>query len=156
METEAEGHKMVRIVGAPPGRNGFSLLEILVALVLLSVAATALFQLFSRSSRNIAVSEDYLAGAIVGETSMRKVLDNDDLREGTLSETKENGYKVEARIAEVLKEKTENLQFRVFDVDMSVRWLRGTKEKVIRLKTLKLVSKTGLKGGGTGVAPEYR
>lgn len=144
------------IAGSSRAQAGFSLLEILVALLLLSITATILFQLFSRSSRNISVSEDYMTAAIVGEASMRQTLDNDDLQEGTFSQTKENGYTIEARITEVLKERTESLQIRAFDIDVCVKWSRYFKDKMIRLSTLKLMDKTGLTGEGTRTLPGRR
>lgn len=146
----------MRIDRPLPVQAGFSLLEILVALVLLSMAATILFQVFSRGSRNISVSEDYVTAAIVGETSMRQVLDKEDLQEGAFNETKENGYRIETRITEVLKERSENLQFRVLDIDVSVNWSRNSKDKMIRLRTLKLIDKTRLKGDSTRALPTTR
>lgn len=155
-EIGGKGNIGTMLVGTVYARKGFSLLEILVALVLLSLAAVLLFQLFSRSSRNISVSEDYVAAALVAESSMRKVLDADDLQEGTLSEAKDSRYKVESRIAEVLKDRTENLQFKVLEVDMAVKWPVGSKEKVIRLRTLKLIDKTRLKGNAASGVPATR
>jgi prepilin-type N-terminal cleavage/methylation domain-containing protein len=152
----SKGGNKMGIDGVQRADSGFSLFEILVALVLLSMAAAILFELFSRSSRNISVSEDYVAGTIVGETGMKKVLDIEDLQEGTSNEVQDNGYRIETRITEVLKERTENLQFRVLDIDMSVKWLRGSKEKMIRLRTLKLIDKTGLKTSAASGIGESR
>ena len=122
--------------------DGFTLLEILVAIALLAIALTLVIELFSGSLRNIRASEDYLKAALEGEVSLRKILDDDNLQAHTFAEVKENGYRVETTISEVMKEKTDSLQYRVMEIDLAVKWRKGAKEKVTRLKTVKLINKS--------------
>ena len=67
--------------------HGFTLLEVLVALSILGVAVTVLFQLFSTNLRTIALSGDYVLATVRAEAKMREVLDDDALGPKAWSET---------------------------------------------------------------------
>ncbi len=126
--------------------DGFTLLEILVAIALLAIALTLVFQLFSGSLNNISASEDYLKAAWEGEVSLRRVLNDDNLQAGTFTEVTANGYRIETTVSEVMKEKTDSLPYRAMEIDLAVKWRKGSKEKVTHLKTVKLVNKS-VQGG---------
>jgi general secretion pathway protein I len=121
--------------------QGFTLLEVLVAVALLGIAVTAVMQLFSANIRAISVSEDYLYASAKAEAKMREVLDNDNISEISFSEITDDGYRMDVSIAEVLHERTENLPVRLMEVDLKVSWTKGPHEKSITLKTLKVVEK---------------
>jgi general secretion pathway protein I len=53
---------------APRCQSGFSLLEVLVAFVVLSVLATALFRLFSGALVNASAADDYTHAVLVAES----------------------------------------------------------------------------------------
>ncbi len=140
---------MKRRTAAISGTGGFTLLEILVAIALLAIALTLIFQLFSGSLNTIRTSEDYLKAAWEGEVSLRRVLNDDNLQTGTFTEVTANGYRIEATISEALKEKTDSLPCRVMEIDLAVKWSKGTKEKVTHLRTVKLIDKLP-QGGAIG------
>lgn len=123
------------------GCKGFTLLEVLVSLSIVAIAAVLVFQLFSADLRAIAASEDYASAVVKAEAKMREVLDNDDLQESSWSEATPDGYRMDASVTDVLKEKTKNLQVRLMQVDLTTRWFKGTKEKMLALRTVKLVNK---------------
>lgn len=129
------------------GADGFTLLEILVAIALLAISLTLVFQLFSGSLNNIRASEYYLKAAWEGEVSLRKILNDDNLQAGTFAEVTENGYRVETTVSEVMREKTGSLPYRAMEIDLAVKWHKGSKEKVTCLKTVKLVNRS--QQGGT-------
>jgi len=135
--------------------DGFTLLEILVAIALLAIALTLVIELFSGSLRNIRASEDYLKAALEAEVSLRKILDDDNLQARTFAEVKEDGYRVETTISEVMKEKTDSLPYRAMEIDLAVKWRKGPKEKVTHLMTVKLVNKSA-QGGTVHHAPGIR
>jgi type II secretion system protein I len=124
-----------------PGEEGFTLLEILVALAILATAITIVFQLFSASLRNISFSEDYVTAAARAESKMREVLSAEDLTEGFWSETSAEGYQFSITVTRALEQKTDALPVQVLDVDLSVKWQKNSKERTIRLKTLKMTTK---------------
>ncbi len=120
--------------------KGFTLLEVLVALALLGIALLSIIRLFSANLRGIAVSEDYAGAASRAEAKMREVT-----AAGTLSEAVSNeeadGYRIETSIKEALHKRTEQLQVKLFEVDVKVSWMSGRKDKSLALQTMKLVEK---------------
>jgi type II secretion system protein I len=121
--------------------KGFTLLEILVALAILATAVTIIFQLFSAGLRNIAVSEDVVSAAVRAEAKMREVLSNEELTENSWTETTTDGYTFAVNITEALQEKTDSLPVQVLQIDLAITWTKNTRERSLRLKTYKTVSK---------------
>ena len=128
--------------------EGFTLLEVLVALSIVAIAVTVVLQLYSADLRAISASEDYVSAVLRAEQRMREVFEDDGLSEKAWSETTRDGYKVDVVVSDVQKERTENLQVRLLQVNLTMRWMRGTKEKILTLRTMKIVNKIG--PGSTG------
>ena len=124
-----------------PSAKGFTLLEVLVAIALLGIAITMVLQLFSADLRAIAASEDYVSAAARAEAKMREVLDNDTLAEGSASEITNDGYRLNVSVASILSERTDTLQVMLMDIFVTVYWTKGTKERSLSLRTMKLVNK---------------
>jgi general secretion pathway protein I len=121
--------------------KGFSLIEVLVAVALLGIAVTVVIQLFSANLRAIASSEDYIYASAKAEAKMREILDNDELSETSFSEITDDGYRMDVSIAEVLQDRTENLQVRLLEVVLAVYWTSGTRERSMTLRTMKVLEK---------------
>jgi prepilin-type N-terminal cleavage/methylation domain-containing protein len=121
--------------------QGFTLLEVLVGLAIMSIAVVLLFQIFSANLRSIAVSEDYASAAIKADARIREVLDNDKLAESAWSEVTTEGYRLDIVIAETLNQRTELLPVRLLDVALTINWKKGTKNKSITLRTIKMVGR---------------
>ena len=134
-------------------RKGFTLLEVLVSLSVVAIAVTVVLQLFSADLRALSASEDYVSAVLRAETRMREVLDDEGLVEKSWSETTRDGYRVDVNVSDVMKERTDTLQVRLVKVDLTTRWVRGTKEKSLRLETMKIVNKSALDTGMPGAAP---
>ena len=124
-----------------PRRGGFTLLEVLVAIAILGIAVTVVLQLFSANLRAISVSGDYVSAATKAEAKMREILSDDKLSEKSSSETTDDGYRIDVSVTDALKERTDNLQVRILEIDLTVHWTRGTKERSLAMKTMKLVNK---------------
>jgi len=122
-------------------RDGFTLLEVLVALSILGIALTIILQLFSANLRAMSASEDYVSAVTKAEAKMREVLDDKDLSEKSWSEITDDGYRMDVSINETLKDRTDNLQVRVLEVALTVYWTRNTKNKSLTLRTMKVVNK---------------
>jgi len=120
---------------------GFTLLEILVALAILGLAITIILQLFSANLRALSVSGNYVSAVTKAEAKMREILDDTNLSEKSWSEVTDDGYRFDASITETLKDRTENLQVRLLEIDMTVQWTDGLKKKSLTLKTMKVVNK---------------
>jgi type II secretion system protein I len=121
--------------------RGFTLLEILVAIAILSIAVTVVLQLFSSGLRAISASEDYVSASVKAEAKMREILADDKISEKSFSETTDDGYRIDVSINDVLKDRTENLQVRLLEIDLIIHWTRGTKDRSLTLKTQKMVEK---------------
>lgn len=122
-------------------RKGFTLLEVIIALALLGIAVTVVLQLFSSNMRSISASEDYVYAASKAEARMREVLDDENLTEKSWSEITDDGYRIDVSITNALKERTENLSVNILEIDLTLHWSKGIKERSIALKTMKVVNK---------------
>jgi prepilin-type N-terminal cleavage/methylation domain-containing protein len=122
-------------------RRGFTLLEVLVAVSIIGIAIVVILQLFSANLRNISDSSDYVEAATRAEVKMRETLDNDSLLEKSYSEITNDGYRMDVAVTETLKERTENLQVRLFEIALTVHWTKGAKEKSMTLKSMKVIKK---------------
>jgi general secretion pathway protein I len=121
--------------------GGFTLLEVLVALVLLSISLVAIFELFSANLRGIAKSDDYSHAVIMAESKMRQILDDDTLAEQTWTESTEDGYRMNTVVSSTASDRTENLQIKLLEINLTVSWIKDSKERTLNLKTLKMVNK---------------
>jgi general secretion pathway protein I len=71
---------------------GFSLLEVLVAFVILALVGTALFQVFGGALNNAAVAEEYSRAALLAESRLADAaVENSPLREGGDQGSSEDG-----------------------------------------------------------------
>jgi len=71
--------------------RGFSLLEVLVAFVILSLVAVALFRLFSAALNNASAADDYSRAVLVAESALATAAATQPLRETTQSGTVDDG-----------------------------------------------------------------
>ncbi len=123
-------------------RKGFTLLEVLVATAILGMAIAVILQLFSANLRAIALSRDYVSASIKAEAKMKEILNSDEkISEKSYSETTNDGYRVDVSITDVLKERTETLQVKLLEIDLTIRWLKGSKERSLTLSTMKVVKR---------------
>ena len=76
-------------VRKPP--RGFSLLEVLVAFVILSLVAVALFRLFSAALNNASAADDYSRAVLVAESALATAAAAQPLREATQSGAVDDG-----------------------------------------------------------------
>ena len=98
-------------------------------MVLLSIALVAIFELFSANLRGIAKSDDYSHAVMLAQSKMRDILDNEDLAERAWTETNDEGYRFDTLVKETARERTENLQIRLLDINLKVSWTKDTKER---------------------------
>lgn len=121
--------------------KGFTLMEVIVALSILGIAITVILQLFSANLKAVSVSEDYVLALIQADMKMREISESDDLQEKMWSETTEQGHRLDITITEILKERTAALQSSLMEIQLTVSWTKGQKERSQTFKTLKVVTK---------------
>ena len=76
---------------APRASGGFSLLEVLVAFVILALVATALFRLFSGALVNASAADDYTHAVLVAESVLAEAAAANPLVEATNTGSAEDG-----------------------------------------------------------------
>ncbi len=128
----------------PAGQEGFTLLEILVAFVILATVVTVVLQLFSTNLRTLAMSDDYLTATVLADIRMRELLEGGQLKEGTSSETKD-GYVMDMTVTEALRQRTKGFSWQVFEVVLNVSWQQGVRKRSLSLKTFKTVKREVIK-----------
>jgi general secretion pathway protein I len=136
----------IRAAGASPfngvlGRkDGFTLLEVLVAFVLLATTVTVILQLFSSGIKALSLSEDYATAVVRAESKMREIADNEQLAENAWSETSpEGGYRFDITVAKTYETRTKDLPMKILEINITMSWKMGGKDKSLILNTMKTV-----------------
>lgn len=121
--------------------KAFTLIEVLVALTLLSITVTLVVQLFSSSLRAMGSTDDYVMAVKRAEFRMKELTDADLLEEGSWTETTDEGYRMKIDVSDTLKERTDYLYLKLMRIDLTVQWKSGLKERTWTLHTMKTMSK---------------
>jgi len=80
-----------RAPNVPSRMRGFSMLEVLVAFVILALVGTALFRLFSGALTNVAAAADYSRAVLVAESVLAEAAGTQPLRETAQAGTADDG-----------------------------------------------------------------
>ena len=132
---------------------GFSLLEVLVAFVILALVATALFQLFGGALNNASVADEYSRAALLAESRLAATaVENTPLREGSADQgtTEDGRYSWETKVEAYVPPGTSDDQnrlaqsaaVRLLRISVNVSWpgMLGA-QRSISLATVRLVAK---------------
>ncbi|MEP7276957.1 MAG: prepilin-type N-terminal cleavage/methylation domain-containing protein, partial [Betaproteobacteria bacterium] len=127
--------------------RGFSLLEVLVAFVILALVATALFRLFGGALNNAAAADDWSRALLVAEARLAVAANALPLREGSDRGTlQDTPFAWQTRVEPYVTPDTspdlarasENTPTRVYRVTAEVHFPSDTgKDRVVALSTLR-------------------
>jgi len=130
--------------------RGFSLLEVLVAFVILSLVATALFRLFGGALNNASAADDYSRAALLAESVLAETAAG-PLREGGAQGSADDGrMRWTARVAPYrapnvnpdLEQQSETMQTRLYQVAVEVAFPGAAGgERKFALATLRVAPK---------------
>jgi general secretion pathway protein I len=136
--------------GRPLGKQagGFSLLEVLVAFVILALVATALFGLFGGALRAASASEEWSRAMLVAQSRLVLASNTTPLREGSSAGTEDDGriawqtavapYAIPDANPD-LERVSETMPTRLYRVTVDVRYAGGDgRERTISLATVKV------------------
>ena len=137
-----------RFVGLRPAPRGFSLIEVLVAFVILALVATSLFRLFSSSLTNASISEEWSRALQVAESRLATAAAAQPLKEASERGTDLDG-RVEWQInvtpyvvADVdpeLDRASETLAMRLLRISVDVKYKGGDgRERTFSLATVRM------------------
>ena len=121
--------------------SGFTLLEVLVALAIMAIAATLVIQLFAGDLRAIARSGNMTSAAVRGDSRIREIVADPSLEENAWSEEHPDGYRLDIIVSEALKQRTDNLPVKLMEVELTIRWTEGVREKSLRFRTMKMIDR---------------
>ena len=72
---------------------------------------------------------------------MTAILDDAALEPTAWTEDSGDGYRFDVSVTEALADRTENLTVRVLEVDLTLRWMTGARERALTVRTLKVVDR---------------
>jgi general secretion pathway protein I len=127
--------------------RGFTLLETLVAFMLLSLALALIFQIFSAGLRNGSAAEQHVAATIVADGVLHALDARSQLEIGEQSgEDGPFSWRLEILPAAIAAEaETGNIppEHRLLRVDLQVQWSHGNRLQQLEVSTLRLGNADG-------------
>lgn len=132
-------------------RKGFTLIETLVAMMILSISFVVIMQLFSGGLKSSKITTDYIYGIFHAREKMEEILLSDNLTSGNLNGDFDDGYEWTATVSLLeTDEKADNrMPVTPAEVMVDVRWRNGERIKHFKIKTITLAQKPKIEGLGT-------
>jgi type II secretion system protein I len=121
-------------------QRGFTVLEILVSLLIISIAVVSIIQLTSMNLRNLTKSGDQVNALLIANSKMRKILEMDKMDDKSWSETDEQGNTYEISISEIRNKRTENLPVKLEGITLTLHYPTAQREKTVTLRAEKVFS----------------
>jgi general secretion pathway protein I len=133
-------------------QSGFTLIETLVAMMLLAISFVIIMQLFSGGLKSSRMATDYTYGIFHAKEKMEEILFADNLVPGVMSGAFDDGYEWSASVVIPLPAEDDEAAARMpvvtAEVSVDVFWRAGDREKRFKLNTTAIVPKTKLEGLG--------
>jgi len=123
-----------------PNNDGFSLLEVIVALAIMAMGFVTVLQLFSGSIRSVSLSEQYLKGTTLAHSKLGELeVNNYSVTEYEGIFPGEKNYRWQLQVsphASPLNSKEKNIQ--LSEVTLNVLWEDAGKTRDVEISTLKV------------------
>jgi general secretion pathway protein I len=115
---------------------GFTLLEILVAFVMLALVGGALLQLFQGGLQNLAAGDSYGRAALLAESTLSQLRAESTLATGQRSGELEPGYRYELQLTPYQEEG--EVQPDLLQADLTILWGTADNDRHYSVRTLLL------------------
>jgi general secretion pathway protein I len=130
---------------ARAGERGFTLIEVLVAFVIVALALGALLQVFATGLRGSSAAENYTMAALLAESKLAAMGIEEPLEEGERAGEFDNGFawSTIVRPYDGGGDGGPTLApgaLQAFEVSVTVRWGGAGRERSVSLATLRLVA----------------
>lgn len=121
--------------------RGFSLIEVLVAFVVLSLALSVLMRIFSGGTHNAALASDYSHAVLLAETKLAAAGVDTPLQEGVATGNADERYRWQTSVRMLpatAETPAASSPVGLFEVEARILWQDGGKERVVALNTLRV------------------
>jgi general secretion pathway protein I len=121
--------------------KGYTLIEVLIAMMILALALTVLMRIFSGGLRNIAVLADYGHAVLLAEAHLAAVGSSEALAPGETYSNDDDKFRwtrtVEAYVPNEFTEK-QKIPVIAYQVTVVVEWPNSGRTRRLKLSTIKL------------------
>lgn len=126
------------------GSDGFTLIETLVAMAILSISLVLILQLFSGGLKSSRLSDNYTRAIFHAREKMEEILLDDNFTDMATEGELGDGFKWKAQTLrlEPTQEEEAELPVDIFSIKVDVSWHEGSKEKHFEISTLKIAEKS--------------
>jgi general secretion pathway protein I len=128
-------------VAARRRQQGFTLIEVLVAFMILTLALTVIFRIFSGGLRNLELSADYTRAALVAESQLAAAGVSIPLEPGETSGEVDDSFSWQRVIQTYQpweKEKELSTAMQGYRVTVNVDWERAGQKRRLTLSSIRL------------------
>ena len=132
-------------------QQGFSLIEILVAFMILALSLTVIYRIFSGGLRNVTLSEDYARAVLVAESQLAAVGITEPLQAGVDSGEWDQRFRWQ-RVIDIYQPWEQDRQLdapmQAYRVTVSVDWEHAGQTRQVSLSSVRLkqLDSTGARG----------
>lgn len=113
--------------------RGFTLLEVLVALAVFSIALVVVMEVFSANLRNLSVSEQQVYATARAESMMRERIAAERISDAPDSGQTEDGYRYRFQVVKILEDRFRPIPVDLYQISLTVSWTEGRHERSISL-----------------------
>lgn len=130
---------------------GFTLIEVLVAFMILAMSLSVIFRIFSGGLHNVAISEDYAQAMLVAEAQLASAGLDEPLLDGVTAGEWDTRFRWQ-RVVEPYRpweqDKALAVPLQAYRVTISVDWSDAGQTRQVTLSSVRLVQpiRTGGKG----------
>jgi general secretion pathway protein I len=121
--------------------HGYTLIEVLVAMVILAMSLTVLFRIFSTGLNNVGVSADYSRAVLIAETQLAQAGISVSLETGVLDGTVDERFywmRTVADYAPFVLADADRSPVDAYQVTVAVEWQHSGRSRAISLSSIRL------------------